>query len=140
MDQAPGCRSERGTSRNGNPGGSKGEPISSRFSNISLFATKSATSSCVKMAADGKLKRKLKPAASAPNKKLKAHHLSANDLPWTTVPRAHEAGLDAGLDGIMELEEVDGIEVVYEDTDKGKVVKFNVSVVHSRRYSAITLS
>lgn len=32
-----------------------------------------------------------------------------------------------GDDGILDLEEVDGVEVVYEDTDAGRVVKFNVS-------------
>ena len=36
-----------------------------------------------------------------------------------------ETGLD-GDDGILELEEVDNVEVVYEEEDGGKVIKFNV--------------
>ena len=32
-----------------------------------------------------------------------------------------------GDDGILDLEEVDNVEVVFEQTDTGRVVKFNVS-------------
>lgn len=32
-----------------------------------------------------------------------------------------------GDDGVLELEEVEGVEVVYETTEGGRVVKFNVS-------------
>lgn len=77
------------------------------------------------MVAEFATKRKAK-AAQAARKKVKTHHQSANDLPWKVVQRAHEAGLDSGLDGIMELEEVEGVEVVYEEAEGGRVAKFNV--------------
>lgn len=48
------------------------------------------------------------------------------DLPWQKTQRPIETGL-GGDDGILELEEVEGVEVVYEVTDAGKVVKFHVS-------------
>ena len=70
----------------------------------------------------------MKASAQAARKKVKTQHQSANELPWKVVQRAHEAGLDSGLDGIMELEEVEGVEVVYEETEGGRVAKFNVSV------------
>lgn len=34
-----------------------------------------------------------------------------------------------GDDGILDLEEVDDVEVVYEQTDAGRVLKFNVSIL-----------
>ena len=34
-----------------------------------------------------------------------------------------------GNEGIIELEEVEGVEVIYETTEGGRVVKFNVSFV-----------
>ena len=71
-------------------------------------------------------KRKVKHAAGLARKKPKLRHLSANDLPWKLVSRRHEAGIDNELEGVMELEEVDGVEVVYEETDEGKVAKFKV--------------
>ncbi|KAI0066909.1 DEAD-domain-containing protein [Artomyces pyxidatus] len=68
-------------------------------------------------------------ASSSPvpsSKKPKTKHLSAVDgLPWKTVSRPHEAGLDLD-EGILELEEVDDVEVVYEETEAGRIVRFNV--------------
>jgi hypothetical protein len=53
-------------------------------------------------------------------------YASADVLPWKTVSKPKEAGL--GDDNwILELEEVDGVEVLYEETESGRVVKFNVS-------------
>lgn len=46
-------------------------------------------------------------------------------LPWKAVRRPSETGLD-GDDGILELEEVENVEVVYEDTEGGRVMRFNV--------------
>lgn len=46
-------------------------------------------------------------------------------LPWKAVNRPSDTGLD-GDDGILELEEVENVEVVYEDTEGGRVMKFNV--------------
>ena len=35
-----------------------------------------------------------------------------------------------GDDGILDLEEVDNVEVLFEQTDTGRVVKFNVSYLN----------
>ena len=78
------------------------------------------------MVVELKTKRTVKPSAHPARKKVKTQHLSTNDLPWKSVHRAHEAGLDSGHDGIMELEEVEDVEVVYEETETGRVAKFNV--------------
>ena len=72
------------------------------------------------------LKRKLKGPIAA-RKKAKIQHQSLSDLPWKTVSRPSETGLD-GDDGILDLEEVDDVEVVYEQTEAGRVAKFNVSL------------
>ncbi|KAI0346466.1 DEAD-domain-containing protein [Trametopsis cervina] len=72
------------------------------------------------------LKRKVKPTASASRKKPKTEHLKADDLPWKTIKSGQEAGLQSDFDGIMELEEVEGVEVVYEDNAGGRVAKFKV--------------
>ncbi|KAJ3567280.1 hypothetical protein NP233_g6466 [Leucocoprinus birnbaumii] len=45
-----------------------------------------------------------------------------------------------GDDGILELEEVEGVEVFYETTDGGKVAKFRVSEVDKPESSSRTLS
>jgi hypothetical protein len=72
------------------------------------------------------LKRKAKAVPSASRKRLKTHPTSLDGLPWKAVRRPSETGLD-GDDGILELEEVENVEVVYEDTEGGRVMKFNVS-------------
>lgn len=69
-------------------------------------------------------KRRLQDNALA-RKRAKTRHKTADDLPWKVVARPVEAGM-GGDDGILELEEVDDVEVVYEDTEGGRVVKFNV--------------
>jgi hypothetical protein len=48
--------------------------------------------------------------------------LACIDTPRTVVRQPASC-----LNGILELEEVEGVEVVYEDTDVGRVVKVNVS-------------
>ena len=65
---------------------------------------------------------------TTPRKKQKIQHRNTNELPWKTVKRPAESGL-SGDDGILELEEVEGVEVIYETTDGGRVVKFNVGRV-----------
>jgi ATP-dependent RNA helicase DDX24/MAK5 len=72
------------------------------------------------------IKRKQETGRPLSRKKAKSRHLTINDLPWKSVSRPSDTGL-GGDDGILELEEVEGVEVVYEDTDVGRVVKFNVS-------------
>lgn len=71
------------------------------------------------------LKRKLK--GSTPSRKKSK--VTLDGLPWKTVSRPKETGLD-GDDGILDLEEVDNVEVVYEETESGRVAKFNVSSLH----------
>ncbi|KAF5356801.1 hypothetical protein D9756_006574 [Leucocoprinus leucothites] len=51
---------------------------------------------------------------------------AAEQLPWKKSRRPLETGM-GGDDGILELEEVEGVEVVYETTDGGKVAKFRVT-------------
>jgi ATP-dependent RNA helicase DDX24/MAK5 len=70
------------------------------------------------------MKRKLKGGLYAPRKKVKVAS-NLEDLPWKTLSRPIETGL-SGDDGILELEEVEGVEVVYEETEKGRVTKFKV--------------
>ncbi|KAI6000111.1 ATP-dependent RNA helicase [Pisolithus marmoratus] len=72
-----------------------------------------------------KLKRKASSQRSSSSKRIKASFTSVEGLPWKTVSKSVGTGLD-GDDGILELEEVDDVEVVYENTDRGQVVKFNV--------------
>lgn len=50
---------------------------------------------------------------------------SLNDLPWKTVSRPRDT-VEDGDDGILELEEVDGVEVIYENTESGRVATFKV--------------
>ncbi|KAJ7029259.1 ATP-dependent RNA helicase [Mycena alexandri] len=68
-------------------------------------------------------KRRLRDDSLA-RKRSKTRHKTADALPWKVVSRPAEAGM-GGDDGILELEEVDDVEVVYEDTEGGRVVTFN---------------
>ncbi|PFH50638.1 hypothetical protein AMATHDRAFT_144681 [Amanita thiersii Skay4041] len=68
------------------------------------------------------IKRKLHDRQSSTRKRVKEHH-AINHLPWKKVSRPLQTGLD-GDDGILELEEVDGVEIVYEETERGKVARF----------------
>jgi hypothetical protein len=45
-------------------------------------------------------------------------------LPWKTL--SHTGGFGNADDGILELEEVDNVQVVYEETPEGKVATFRV--------------
>jgi ATP-dependent RNA helicase DDX24/MAK5 len=76
------------------------------------------------------LKRKINTSTST-RKKSKVQHHSLESLPWKSVSRPAETGL-GGDDGILDLEEVDDVEVVYERTNTGRVVKFNVRFVVER--------
>ncbi|KAG2117225.1 ATP-dependent RNA helicase [Suillus discolor] len=71
------------------------------------------------------VKRKANAGPSVSRKRLKMQPTSLDGLPWKAVRRPSETGLD-GDDGILELEEVENVEVVYEDTEGGRVMKFNV--------------
>lgn len=72
-------------------------------------------------------KRKSETPSQISRKKAKTTHLAAGELPWKVIATPKEAGLGNDFDGILELEEVDGIEVVYEETVGGKVPRFKVS-------------
>lgn len=58
------------------------------------------------------------------NKRARAINTSS-DLPWRAVPRSLDTAGD-GDDGVFELEEVDNVRVIYEETDAGRVAKFEV--------------
>jgi ATP-dependent RNA helicase DDX24/MAK5 len=77
------------------------------------------------MAAASDSKRKnLSPTSHRP-KKRKRRHVPLEDLSWKPVVRTHTAGLDFD-EGLLGLEEVDGVQVVYEETPSGRVAKFLV--------------
>lgn len=61
----------------------------------------------------------------ASRKRAKVQVVSAEQLPWKTISRSADTIIDED-DGILELEEVEDVEVVYEETSAGKVAKFNV--------------
>ncbi|KIJ61810.1 hypothetical protein HYDPIDRAFT_115264 [Hydnomerulius pinastri MD-312] len=77
------------------------------------------------MPISSRIKRKAREQPGALSKKVKVQSASLDGLPWKSVSRPVETGLD-GDDGILELEEVDDVEIIYEETDGGRVVKFNV--------------
>lgn len=56
---------------------------------------------------------------------MKVRYGSLDRLPWKSVARPVETGLD-GDDGILELEEAHNVEIVCEEKDGGKVIQFNV--------------
>jgi hypothetical protein len=73
-----------------------------------------------------------------PRKKAKLQHVSTDELPWKPVTRPSEAGM-GGDDGILELDEVDDVEVIYEDTEHGRVVRFNVSTSVIAKHSVLNI-
>ncbi|KIY47368.1 ATP-dependent RNA helicase [Fistulina hepatica ATCC 64428] len=70
------------------------------------------------------MKRKASSRSSS-SKRLRTQYATLDDLRWKAVERPLVTGLD-GDDGILELEEVNDVEVVYEDTLAGKVPRFRV--------------
>ncbi|KAI0701340.1 P-loop containing nucleoside triphosphate hydrolase protein [Cytidiella melzeri] len=78
------------------------------------------------------LKRKSALAAPVSRKKPRTQHLVADDLPWKTVRNRQEAGFHSDMDGMLELEEAEGVEVVYEQNAGGKVAKFKVQEAVSK--------
>lgn len=65
-------------------------------------------------------------ALSVPSrKKLKVRHENADSLPWKSIARPTEASMGFE-DGILELEEVEGVDVVFEETEGGRIVRFDV--------------
>ncbi|KAI0822985.1 DEAD-domain-containing protein [Trametes gibbosa] len=72
------------------------------------------------------MKRKTKASASSIAKRVKTKHVTADDLQWKKTSQPREADLGTGLDGFLELEEVEDVDVVYEETDGGRLVRFKV--------------
>ncbi|KAF9260720.1 DEAD-domain-containing protein [Marasmius fiardii PR-910] len=74
-----------------------------------------------------KLSKKRKSASQlqVSKKRLKVRHENTSTLPWKTTSRPLETGFD-GDNGILELEEVEGVEVLYEEGDEGRIARFNV--------------
>ncbi|KAG6889409.1 hypothetical protein C0992_005331 [Termitomyces sp. T32_za158] len=73
-------------------------------------------------------KRKIQDKPSSTRKKIKVQHRTLDELPWKKIARPQEAGVD-GDDGILELEEIEGVDVIYEETLGGRLVKFAVRLV-----------
>ncbi len=78
----------------------------------------------VAQSARGKRKTALN-AQNISRKKQKRVVDSINDLPWKSVSGPSKSGFE-GDEGILELEEVEDVEIVYEETESGKVAKFKV--------------
>jgi ATP-dependent RNA helicase DDX24/MAK5 len=53
--------------------------------------------------------------------------VTADELLWKVVPTHGDVGGFGDLGGILGLEEVEGVEVVYRDGEGGRVVGFRVS-------------
>jgi len=76
------------------------------------------------------LKRKIRPALNRATKaRNKAKTVSGpfatvDALPWKTLSQT--GGFGDTDDGILELEEVDDVQVVYEETPEGKFATFRV--------------
>ncbi|KLO11285.1 DEAD-domain-containing protein [Schizopora paradoxa] len=78
-------------------------------------------------AQSSKAKRKsASTSQSSSRKKQKRVVDSISELPWKSVSRPANSGFE-GDEGILELEEVDDVEIVYEETENGRVMKFKVS-------------
>ncbi|RPD61282.1 DEAD-domain-containing protein [Lentinus tigrinus ALCF2SS1-6] len=69
-------------------------------------------------------KRKTTPTSASIAKRIKTKHVSTDELSWKKVTKPREADLGTGLDGFLELEEIEDVDVVYEETDVGRVVHF----------------
>jgi len=59
------------------------------------------------------------------SKKHKKAHVSLDLLSWRPVARAHTAGIEFD-EGLLGLEEIEGVQVEYEQTANGRVAKFLV--------------
>jgi len=75
-------------------------------------------------------KRKIRPALNHPtkarnkSKAISGPFATVDALPWKTL--SHTGGSGDTDDGMLELEEVDNVQVVYEETPEGKVATFRV--------------
>lgn len=83
-----------------------------------------------------KIRSELKHTAKARKRAKKESRSSAtiDALPWKTLSHPGVSG-NTYDDGILELEEVDNVRVVYKETPEGRVVTFEVG--SSRRGSGV---
>lgn len=81
------------------------------------------------------LKRKHPRAHSLPHPK-RTKRAALDELPWQTVARPSEAGLDDYGD-VLELEEVEGVDIVYEGEGDGKVARFHVRSLLLKKFSQL---
>ena len=58
-------------------------------------------------------------------KRLRTEVDSIDDLTWKDISHPNASGFE-GDDGFLEIEEVDNIEVIYEETDNGRIATFKV--------------
>ncbi len=65
------------------------------------------------------------------SKKRKTRHVPLDDLSWQPIVRTHVAGLDFD-EGLLELEEVVGVQVEYRQTANGRVATFTVRFLSQR--------
>ena len=74
-----------------------------------------------------KIRSELKHATKARKKAktISGSSATVDSLPWKTLSRATIFG-NTDDDGILELEEVDNVQVVYEETPEGRVTTFKV--------------
>jgi len=95
---------------------------------------KSAPNSKMVSSLKRKFRSGLNQAAKTPKKaKTSSGSLATIDtLPWKTLSHAGDFG-NSGDDGILELEEVDNVRVVYEESPEGRVATFRVRCL---RYGA----
>ena len=61
---------------------------------------------------------------------MKVSH-NIEHLPWKKVSRFKESGIG---DGILEFEEIEGVDVVYEETENGRIAQFNVGLYGTLLY------
>ncbi len=80
------------------------------------------------------LKRKKSSAQGKQDIARKRKKVLISELPWKEVARPKEAGLDE-FEGMLMLEEVDDVEITFEETDKGRIARFNVGASHSPNYN-----
>lgn len=100
------------------------------------FATESAPDTKMVSSLKRKIRSEFRRTTKA-RKKAKTDFRSPatiDALPWKTLSHAGILG-NADDDGILELEEVDNVQVVYEETPQGRVATFKVRRLQCDSYA-----
>lgn len=110
------------------------QPRSDEWQELCNFATESAQNTKMVSSLKRKTYSEFKPATKARKKAktISGSSATVDALPWKTLSRAGIFGTTDD-DGILDLEEVDNVQVVYEETPQGRVTTFKVC--HPRCYS-----